>query len=126
MSSVAHPWTLAHREKTTDICSYCRLQAVAWASCTGRQVAQAFFDAAGRHKRLAVIPRPLIVALGVFSPLLREVVEMLYQDEEPYVVDGSEFADRFDFRPTPLGEGARRTLAWYQRTYAADGSHWRG
>jgi nucleoside-diphosphate-sugar epimerase len=81
---------------------------------TARETAQVFFNATGRDKKLGVIPRPLIMALGVFSPLLRELVEMLYQKEEPYVVDGSEFAARFGFSPTPLEEGVRRTLAWYQ------------
>ncbi len=84
-------------------------------SRTTREVAQVFFDAAGRKKTLGVIPRPLIAAAGIFNPLLREVVEMLYQKEEPYVVDGSRFAAAFSFTPTPLEEGVRRTLAWYER-----------
>jgi nucleoside-diphosphate-sugar epimerase len=88
---------------------------------TTRETAQVFFDAAGRKKKLGVIPRPLIAAMGIFSPLLREVVEMLYQKEEPYVVDGASFARPFGFTPTPLEEGVRRTLEWYgkaQRTRA--------
>jgi nucleoside-diphosphate-sugar epimerase len=40
---------------------------------------------------------------------------MLYQRERAYVVDGSRFAERFAFSPTPLEEGMRRTLAWYRR-----------
>jgi len=65
-----------------------------------------------------VYPRALIALLGIFNPLLREVVEMLYQKEEPYVVDGSRFAREFDFAATPLEEGVRRTLAWYARAHA--------
>jgi nucleoside-diphosphate-sugar epimerase len=42
---------------------------------------------------------------------------MLYQKEEPYVVDGSRFALRFGFEPTPIEEGVRRTLAWYEATH---------
>ncbi len=82
---------------------------------TARETAQVFFDAAGRKKTLGVIPRSVIAAMGIFSPLLREVVEMLYQKEEPYVVDGGKFAETFGFTPTPLEEGVRRTLAWYER-----------
>lgn len=48
------------------------------------------------------------------SPLLREVVDVLYQKEEPYVVDGGRFQSRFGFSPTTLEEGVRRTLAWYR------------
>jgi len=87
---------------------------------TARQVAEMFFAAAGRkpagrNAAPGVIPRPLIAALGLFNPLLRELVEMLYQKEEPYVVDGSPFARLFSFLPTPLEEGVRRTIEWYRR-----------
>ncbi len=82
---------------------------------TAREVAEEFFEAAGiKGAKLGVIPRPLIAVLGLFNPLLREVVEMLYQKEEPYVVDGSQFAERFGFAPTPLEEGVARTIAWYR------------
>ena len=56
---------------------------------------------------------------GLFSPLLREIPEMLYQKEEPYVVDGSSFQGTFDFTPTTLEEGVRRTLAWYHAARSA-------
>jgi nucleoside-diphosphate-sugar epimerase len=88
---------------------------------TSREVGEVFFRAAGRPGRLGTIPRPVIVGMGLVSPLVREIVEMLYQKEEPYVVDGGEFAARFSFSPTPLEEGVRRTLAWYEKTLAGSG-----
>jgi nucleoside-diphosphate-sugar epimerase len=89
---------------------------------TTRETAQVFFDAAGRKKSLGVIPRPLIAMMGIFSPLLRELVEMLYQKEEPYVVDGSRFAKTFDFTPTSLEEGVRKTMEWYQEAHTQPGN----
>jgi nucleoside-diphosphate-sugar epimerase len=83
---------------------------------TARQAASVFFTSAGRQARLGRISRPMVVAAGLFDPLIREVTEMLYQKEEPYVVDGSRFASLFDFHATPLEEGVRRTLAWYEAT----------
>ncbi len=88
---------------------------------TARQAAEVFFKAAGRDARLAAIPRPMIAAAGLFNPLLREVTEMLYQKEEPYVVNGGRFAAQFAFEPTPIEEGVRRTLAWYEATHAVRG-----
>jgi nucleoside-diphosphate-sugar epimerase len=82
---------------------------------TARQAAEILFAAAGKKQTLGTIPRPLIAVLGLFNPLLRELVEMLYQKEEPYVVDGSQFARLFSFTPTTLEEGARRTIDWYRR-----------
>jgi nucleoside-diphosphate-sugar epimerase len=42
---------------------------------------------------------------------------MLYQKENPYVVDGSRFGSLFNFQATPFEEGVRRTLAWYAATH---------
>ncbi len=81
---------------------------------TSREVAKLFFAAAGRGTDVGRIPRLAVAAAGLFNPVIREVVEMLYQKEEPYVVDGSLFRSRFAFEPTPLEEGIRRTFAWYE------------
>jgi nucleoside-diphosphate-sugar epimerase len=81
---------------------------------TSREVARLFFAAAGRGTDVTRIPRFTLAALGLFSPVLRELGEVLYQKEERYVVDGSLFGSRFSFTPTPLEEGIRRTLEWYE------------
>ena len=88
---------------------------------TTRQVAAMFFAAADRAPGLTRIPRAVLVLAGLFNPTIREVVEVLHQKEEPYVVDGSRFGSRFGFEPTPLEEGVKRTLAWYEaRSGAAE------
>jgi nucleoside-diphosphate-sugar epimerase len=90
---------------------------------TARQMAEIFFKSAGIHARLRTFPNALIAAGGLFSPLLREVTEMLYQKEEPYIVDGGNFASQFNFSPTPIEEGVRRTLEWYQATRASSSAN---
>jgi len=81
---------------------------------TTREVAEMFLAAAGRAAKVGTIPRLALTALGLFSPLIREVGEMLYQKEEPYIVDGSLFGDKFGFEPTPLERGIAATIAWYR------------
>ena len=81
---------------------------------TAREVARMFIAEAGTGKEPRLLPRAFISAAGLFNPLLAELVEMLYQKEEPYIVDGSAFAGKFNFAPTPLEEGIRRTVAWYR------------
>lgn len=49
--------------------------------------------------------------VGSVVPLAREGAEMVYQFEQPFVVDGSRAARAFGLTPTPYEEGVRRTLA---------------
>ncbi len=60
------------------------------------------------------IPRLALRFLGLFDPVIRELMEMLYQKEEPYVVEGTAFEKAFGFTPTPLEAGVKSTLAWFK------------
>jgi len=81
---------------------------------TSREVAAKFAEEAGVRAGVSALPRVAVSLAGLFNPLIREVLEVLYQKEEPYIVDGSRFKTTFDFTPTPLEEGIRKTLAWYR------------
>ena len=56
----------------------------------------------------------MLTVAGVFSPVMRELKEMMYQWEQPYEVDHSKYAERFGGEPTSLDEGLRATLDWYR------------
>jgi hypothetical protein len=64
------------------------------------------------------MPRFALRALGVFAPLLREVAEMAYPWDAPYVVDDSRFRAAFGGAPTPVDEVVRETAMWAQQTYS--------
>ena len=63
------------------------------------------------------LPRWLLKTGGVLVPLLRELDEMLYQWDEPFVVDDSRFRERFHVTPTSLDEAAERTVGWAKQHY---------
>ncbi len=46
----------------------------------------------------------------VFSSMIRESIEVLYQFEHPFVMDASKFVQRFGSRVTPHREAIRQTL----------------
>lgn len=48
--------------------------------------------------------------LGLFVPVLREFVEMMYQFEEDYIFDSSKISRFLDERGTTYGAGLRETL----------------
>ena len=49
---------------------------------------------------------------------MRELSEMLYQWEEPFVVDDSRFRARFGARATPPDAAAQATAEWALSHYA--------
>jgi nucleoside-diphosphate-sugar epimerase len=69
---------------------------------------------AGQRARVQSLPRPLFRALGVVNRDLRELREMLYEFEEPFVADHGKFARAFGDLATPLEEAVGRTAAWYR------------
>jgi nucleoside-diphosphate-sugar epimerase len=86
---------------------------------TTRAMAGRLASALGRPIRLRRIPGLALRAMGLFSPILRELAEMAYQWDEPFVVDDRRFRARFGLGPTPLEEGARETVAWARRAFGA-------
>jgi len=70
------------------------------------------------------LPKLAVRALGVFNPLLRELVEMSYQFDAPFVLDTTKFQATFETAPTPLATAITTTIDWYRdRNDAASGSH---
>jgi nucleoside-diphosphate-sugar epimerase len=81
---------------------------------TTREFVQMIADEIGREARIQSAPRFALQALGLFNPLIRELVEMLYEFEEPFVVDHSKFEAAFGSHATPLREAIRVTANWYR------------
>jgi len=71
----------------------------------------------GRPIAVGRVPKPLLRAVGLFVPLVREMNEMLYQWDEPFVVDDRRFRERFGAQPSGLEVAARATLAWARDAY---------
>ncbi len=57
------------------------------------------------------LPAFALTALGLVVPVLRELKEMLYQWDRPYLVDDSAFCARFGLSATSLPDGARACVA---------------
>jgi hypothetical protein len=67
------------------------------------------------------VPPLLLRALAVTDRTVREILEMGYQFEEPFVVDSSEIATRLGAVATPVEQGLERTVDAYRRATAATG-----
>ena len=56
----------------------------------------------------------MISVLGLFNPMVREVKEMMYTWEEPYVVDSSNFEKEFGLKATPFEQSIKETVDWFR------------
>ena len=77
---------------------------------TGEQYVRIACELAGKPYGLQVVPRWMLTAMGLFVPILRENVEMLYQFEHDYRFDSSKMESTFALTPTPYREGVAATL----------------
>jgi nucleoside-diphosphate-sugar epimerase len=85
---------------------------------TMRELVARFSRKLGHQIRLARVPRRMVKVIGVFVPLVREVEEMLYQWDEPFVINDRRFRERFQQEPTDVEEAAAATVAWARQHYA--------
>lgn len=56
----------------------------------------------------------IVSLLGLFNANLREFKEMMYEFEEPYVVDHSQYQVAFGNEATPHESAIAETVAWYR------------
>lgn len=63
--------------------------------------------------KVSAIPRMLVSALGLVVPAMRELKEVAYQFDAPFVIDSAETTTTFDLEPTPLDQTLRLTLDSY-------------
>jgi len=80
-------------------------------------LSERFAHALGRRIHLGRIPKLVLKAAGLLVPLVRELNEMLYQWDEPFIVDDRRFRERFAAHPVGADVAARETVAWAKRHY---------
>jgi nucleoside-diphosphate-sugar epimerase len=80
-----------------------------------REMIAAFADAAGvATPKVTAIPNWSMRAIGLVSPVVRELGEVRYQFTAPFIMDSSAFTASFGVDPTPLDQAAAATVAWWQ------------
>jgi nucleoside-diphosphate-sugar epimerase len=87
---------------------------------TTRALASRLGRALGIDIEVKRVPKLVLRAAGLFVPFMREVVEMTYQWEVPFVIDDSRFRAAFGVGPTPIETAVAATAAWARRHYQLD------
>lgn len=81
---------------------------------TQRQFAELVFAETGHPVKVSAMGRLMLQLGGLFIPVARESVEMLYEFEKPFVVNSSKFERAFGMKATPMAEAVKATVAWYR------------
>ena len=82
---------------------------------TTREFVTLVFEQAGKPAKIQTAPRWLVSLIGMFDPMMRELPEIMYQSEKPFVVDHSKFAKAFGVSVTPHRQAIGQTLDWYRK-----------
>jgi nucleoside-diphosphate-sugar epimerase len=81
-----------------------------------RQLVDIVYRQAGHPRgKVRAMPAVLLRALGMVNPTMRELVEMQYQFEEPFIVDSSKIASKLGVGSTPVEQALTDTLAEYRK-----------
>jgi nucleoside-diphosphate-sugar epimerase len=86
---------------------------------TTRQFINLIFEELGQPAKMSTMSKPMLRLAGLFIPDAREMVEMMYEFEKDFVVDGSKFAKAFGVTATPYRAGIKETVAWYKASLNA-------
>jgi nucleoside-diphosphate-sugar epimerase len=77
---------------------------------TGKEFIENVAREFGVKPRHMVLPRWMIQMAGLFSGIIRESVEMLYQNDTDYLFNSSKFEKAFKFKATTYSQGIRETV----------------
>lgn len=84
------------------------------------EVAERLCEIAGAPApRVYEVPRVLFNAVGLFSPLAKELRETRYQFDRPYVLDSSAFESTFGMAPAPMDHALKTIVAAHRERAGA-------
>ena len=83
---------------------------------TQRQMAEMAFSVTGRKPKLRVAGKTMLRTMGLFNPLMREMVEMHYLQTTSVLLDDSALTNLLGpLKKTTYSEGVRRSVEYLQR-----------
>ena len=81
---------------------------------TTRAVLDLVAGEVGHPVAIRSVPKLLVRGLGLVNPLMRELAEMAYEFEEPFVLDTTKYTATFGPAGTPLADAIAATVGWYR------------
>ncbi len=76
----------------------------------GEQIVEIAARELNMKPRITVLPKLMIQMAGLFSPIIKETIEMLYQNDSDYIFDSSKFDKAFKFQKVVYADGIRNSV----------------
>ena len=77
---------------------------------TGQEIVKIAASELGKEAKIQVLPKWMIRMAGLFNPIIRESMEMMYQYDRDYLFDSTKFDKAFKFDTVSYAEGIKNTL----------------
>jgi nucleoside-diphosphate-sugar epimerase len=79
-----------------------------------REFIEKVYQTTGTDGEVSAMPRLMLNLVALFNGNVREIKEVLFEFEEPFLVDSSDFESTFDQRATILDESIPATVEWFR------------
>lgn len=83
---------------------------------TGRMFIEIVAKELGQKVTFSELKKIMIKFASLFNPTIKELWEMLYQNEYPYYFDSSKFEKHFNYKPTDYEQGIKDTIKFLKNT----------
>jgi nucleoside-diphosphate-sugar epimerase len=83
-------------------------------SMTQGELVRMFAEEAGAEPKIGSMGKTMMAIGGLFIPAAKETVEMMYEFDQPFVIDSSKFERTFGLKATPMRTAIKETVAWYK------------
>lgn len=77
---------------------------------TGKEWIERIAKELGVEPKIQLAPKFLVTLLGIFNPIMKEFVEMLYQCDRDYNFDSSKYETVFKTKPTSIEAGIKQVV----------------
>jgi nucleoside-diphosphate-sugar epimerase len=84
---------------------------------TTRQMLMLIFEELGANRKISILSRRMASLIALFHPMMKEIKEMFYEYENPYIMDHNKFAIAFGSNTTSHQDAIRQTLNWYRNEW---------
>lgn len=82
---------------------------------TGKEFIELTAKEFGVKPKFMNVPKWMLRTIGLFTPEIKESVEMTYQNDSEYLFLSEKFEKTFNLKPTPYNEGIKETVSFIKK-----------